>query len=182
MKTDGRRVGLALRAPMVAQGFAPARPPETLGSDVGIMSFQVGPWMATRVSSKSCRAHPWRIVRDRPLIGGQRDAQHHGVLTKFEAKVRRISILAAEELEDAVFVNSLLDAQELPVLPFAVNQGGGNLAGSFYDMLGRALLLGAGRKEVDGAKVSRHQKLVVTELGNQSAPLRLRIRPGWEGP
>jgi hypothetical protein len=37
---------------------------------------------------------------DRPLIGGKRDAQHHGFLTKSEAIVRRISILAAEELED----------------------------------------------------------------------------------
>jgi hypothetical protein len=67
------------------------------------------------------------------------------------------------------------------VLPFTVNQGGGNLSGSLYDMLRPALLRGSGRKEVDGAKISGHQKLVVTKLGHQSAPLRRRIRPGRGG-
>ena len=95
-----------------------------------------------------------------------------------EAIVRRIPILAAQQLEDAVFVNSLFDLQELPVLPFAVNQGGGNLSGSIHDVLGLLLLLGAGRKEVHGAKVSGHQKLVVAKLGDQSASLRPRIRRG----
>src|ERR1039458_10002162 len=46
-----------------------------------------------------------------------------------------------------------------------------------FDMLGLPLMLIAGRPEVDAAKESGHQKLVVPKLGNQRAPLRRRIRP-----
>ena len=60
---------------------------------------------------------------DRPLIGGKRDAQHHGVPTESEAPVRLVPIPDAKELEDAVLVSSLLHANELPVLPPTVNQG-----------------------------------------------------------
>ena len=50
---------------------------------------------------------------DRPLIGGKRDAQHRGLTAKDKAPVRRVSILGAEEREDAVLVNPLFDPQEL---------------------------------------------------------------------
>src|ERR1039458_1580288 len=101
------------------------------------------------------------------LIGAQRDTQHSGFLTKAKAIVRRIPILAAQQLESSVFVNTLFNAHELPVLPFAVDQRGGNLLGSVHDMLRLLLLLGAGRVEVDGEEVSGQQKLVLAKPGHQ---------------
>src|ERR1035441_6873104 len=79
------------------------------------------------------------------LIGAKRNAQHRGLLAKAKTIVGRIPILAAQQLENSVFVNSQFDARELPVLPLAVNESRGNLAGSVHDMLGLLLLLGAGR-------------------------------------
>ena len=45
-------------------------------------------------------------------------------------------------------------------------------------MLGFPLLLGAGRDEVDAAKIPGHQKLIVRKPGHQGASLRQRIRRG----
>jgi hypothetical protein len=56
------------------------------------------------------------------------------------------------------------------VLPFTVDQGRWILFASFHDMLRLALLLGAGRAEVDTAKVSGHQKLVVASCATRARP------------
>ena len=89
------------------------------------------------------------------LVRGQRDVQHHWFRAEIESPVCLVAIPDAMEFERAIFVGSLFDAHELPVLPSAVNQGRGRLSSSFHDVLGLALLLGTGGAEIDAAKKIR---------------------------
>src|SRR5208282_5363051 len=103
------------------------------------------------------------------------NSEHHGLIAKVEAPIGLVAIPDADGFEDAILVDALLNTQELPVLPFPIDQGRGILLGPFHDMLGLALLLGADGAEVDTAKESGHQKLVAFELRNQRAPRGFRI-------
>ena len=122
---------------------------------------------------------------DRPLIDAKRDAQHRRLRAEVEAEVRRISILGAEELEDAILIGPLFDPDELAVLPFAVDEGGGGLAGAQEDMLGLLLLGGAGGPEVNAAVVAGDEELVVAKLGDEGAAFGQGVALGgapWDAP
>lgn len=102
------------------------------------------------------RTAPIKNSRPPPesLIRRNRDAQHHRLRTKIETPVCLVAIPDAQELEGAVFVSYLFYTQELP--------------------MSRLL----GRLKVDTSEESRHQELVVFELGHQHASGRLRIPHG----
>jgi hypothetical protein len=51
--------------------------------------------------------------------------------------------VAAEQVEDSILVNSLIDARELPMLPLAVNQRGRNLPRCVHDFPKRIVCLGS---------------------------------------
>ena len=61
------------------------------------------------------------------------------------------------------------------MLPFAVDLRRGSLPGSNHDVARLPLRLGSRGAEINAAEISRHQKLIVLELGHQSASLGLGI-------
>jgi hypothetical protein len=71
----------------------------------------------------------------------------------------------ALELEGALLPGSFFNAQGLPLLPFAIDQGGGNLVLPDHDGRGCALLLRFDGAKVNSAVVSGDEKLIAPELG-----------------
>src|ERR1022692_5340802 len=95
----------------------------------------------------------WLLVRQREtrwrsLVRGDGDAEHQRLGAEIQSPIGLVAVQETAELEDAVLVGTLLDAQKA------------------------AALIGRGGTKIDAGVEPGHQKLVVVELGNQGASHR----------
>src|ERR1017187_2006823 len=92
-----------------------------------------------------------RETRWRSLVRGDGDAEQQRLGAEIQSPIGLVAVQETAELEDAVLVGALFDAQKT------------------------AALIRRGGTKIDAGIEAGHQKLVVVELGNQGAPHELGI-------
>src|ERR1019366_5920994 len=92
-----------------------------------------------------------RETRWRSLVRGDGDAEQQRLGAEIQSSIGLVAVQETAELEDAVLLGSLFDAQKAPAL---IRRGG---------------------TKIDAGAEPGHQKLVVVKPGNQSAAHRLGI-------
>src|ERR1035438_4299326 len=93
-----------------------------------------------------------------------------GLRTEVQTPVGLIAIENASRLQHAVFIHTFFYAQELPMLPLALDEGRRRLARPEDNLLRLLLLRGTGWTEIHSAIVSSNEKLIEWSSLKNEAP------------